>query len=145
MAAVMNEEDKKRMLDEILADGESYQVKIWGTIMADAKTLALIGAIVGGVGGAFTNAYCYVGLTEKHLNFAVVDSIKVDVLRNQISIPLESVKGVKVKKGLFGRTVVNMDLGDSKMKLSLVNNTIGSKLVGQKEGVEKLTEVLSRY
>ncbi len=145
MAIVMNEEDKKKMLDELLTDGETYQLTIWGTIMADAKALMLLGGLVGGIAGALSNAYCYIGLTDKHLNFVVVDSIKVNIVRNQICIPLDSITNVKVKNGLLGRTTIHLEIGKSKMKLALVSNTIGTKLLNQKEGVEKLKADLVKY
>ena len=50
----MNEKDKNEMLGAILAEGETYQCKLWGTIMADAKTYAAIGGIslIAGSGAA---------------------------------------------------------------------------------------------
>ena len=65
--------------------------------MADSKTYAAIGglsAIVGGGAaalGALSNAYCYIGVTEQHLNFVVVDSVNVRNIKNRISIPMECI------------------------------------------------------
>ena len=140
----MNENDKNLMLDELLQPGQNYQLKIWGTIMADAKTFAMIGAISAVVGsavaamGALSNAYCYIGATEDYLNFVVVDSLNVRKVLHRFSIPFNSMTSAKVKKGLLGRTIIILKFGNQKMKLALMNNTIGSDLVGQKEGVAAL-------
>ena len=75
----MNEKDKNEMLDSILNEKGEYLCKLWGVLMADSKTYAAIGglsAIVGGGAaalGALSNAYCYIGVTEQHLNFVVVE------------------------------------------------------------------------
>ena len=140
----MNENDKNLMLDELLQPGRNYQLKIWGTIMADAKTFVKIGAlstITGGAVaamGALSNAYCYIGATEDYLNFVVVDSLNVRKVLHRFSIPFNSITSAKVKKGLLGRTTVVLRFEDQKMKLALMNNTIGSDMIGQKEGVAAL-------
>lgn len=140
----MNENDKNLMLDELLQPGQNYQLKIWGTIMADAKTFAMIGAISAVVGsavaamGALSNAYCYIGATEDYLNFVVVDSLNVRKILHRFSIPFNSITSAKIKKGLLGRTTIVLKFGNQKMKLALMNNTIGSDLIGQKEGVAAL-------
>ena len=70
----MNEKDKNEMLEAILNENEAYQCKLWAVIMAGADTYALIGGLstlTGGAAaalGALSNAYCYLGVTEQHLN-----------------------------------------------------------------------------
>ena len=144
----MNEQDKNLMLDDILQPGQNYQMKIWGTIMADAKTYALLGTLSEVVGsaaavmGVLSNAYCYIGATEEYLNFVIVDSINVRKIVNRLSIPFVNITGVKIKKGLLGRTTIILKFGNGRMKLALMDNTIGSDLAGQKEGVAMLCERL---
>lgn len=70
--------------------------------------------------------------------------MRVNIKKDQLSIPLDQITKVKIKNGLFGRTVIDLEMEDAKLKLSLVKNTIGSKLTGQKEGVELLKQSLSR-
>ena len=79
----MNEKDKNEMLEAILKENEAYQCKLWAVIMAGADTYALIGGLstlTGGAAaalGALSNAYCYLGVTEKHLNMVIVNSVNV--------------------------------------------------------------------
>lgn len=40
--------------------GESYQTKIWGTLMADTKTIIALTAAAGSAAGALINEYCYI-------------------------------------------------------------------------------------
>ena len=76
----MNEKDKNEMLEAILNENEAYQCKLWAVIMAGADTYALIGGLstlTGGAAaalGALSNAYCYLGVTEQHLNMVIVNS-----------------------------------------------------------------------
>ena len=75
--------DKNEMLEAILNENESYQCKLWAVIMAGADTYALIGGLstlTGGAAaalGALSNAYCYLGVTEQHLNMVIVNSVNV--------------------------------------------------------------------
>lgn len=146
----MNEKDKNEMLGAILAEGETYQCKLWGTIMADAKTYAAIGGIslIAGSGaaalGALSNAYCYLGMTENNINFVIVDSVNVSKIKNSISIPKSSITKAEVKGGLLpGRKVVLLHFGKTKMKISLMNNAIGSDIQNQKENVEKFCQAVA--
>ena len=142
----MNEKDKNEMLDSILNEKEEYLCKLWGVLMADAKTYAAIGglsAIVGGGAaalGALSNAYCYIGATEQHLNFVVVDSVNVRNIKNRISIPMECITKAEVKGGFLpGRKVVMLYFG-----ISLMNNAIGSDIQGQKENVERFCQMIQK-
>ena len=145
----MNEKDKNEMLEAILNEQEAYLCKLWGVLMADAKTYATIGglsAIVGGAAsalGSLSNAYCYIGITEQHLNFVVVDSVNVRNIKNRISIPIERITKAEVKGGLLpGRKVVMVYFGKEKLKIPLMNNAIGSDIQGQKENVEKFCQII---
>ncbi len=145
----MNEKDKNEMLEAICIKQEAYLCKLWGVLMADAKTYAAIGglsAIVGGAAsalGSLSNAYCYIGVTEQHLNFVVVDSVNVRNIKNRISIPIECITKAEVKGGLLpGRKVVMVYFGKEKLKISLMNNAIGSDIQGQKENVEKFCQII---
>ena len=132
----MNEKDKNEMLEAILNESEAYQCKLWAVIMAGADTYALIGGLstlTGGAAaalGALSNAYCYMGITEKHLNMVIVNSVNVSKIENRLSLP--------------GRKVVMLHFGKEKMKISLMNNAIGSDIQGQKENVEMFCQIVSK-
>ena len=143
----MNEKDKNEMLEAILKENEAYQCKLWAVIMAGADTYALIGGLstlTGGAAaalGALSNAYCYLGVTEKHLNMVIVNSVNVSKIENRLSLPLSSI----TKAGLLpGRKVVMLHFGKEKMKISLMNNAIGSDIQGQKENVEMFCQIVSK-
>ena len=99
----MNEKDKNEMLEAILKENEAYQCKLWAVIMAGADTYALIGGLstlTGGAAaalGALSNAYCYLGVTEKHLNMVIVNSVNVSKIENRLSLPLSSITKAEVK------------------------------------------------
>ena len=86
----MNEKDKNEMLEAILNENEAYQCKLWAVIMAGADTYALIGGLstlTGGAAaalGALSNAYCYLGVTEQHLNMVIVNSVNVSKIENRL-------------------------------------------------------------
>ena len=108
----MNEKDKNEMLEAILKENEAYQCKLWAVIMAGADTYALIGGLstlTGGAAAALSNAYCYLGVTEKHLNMVIVNSVNVSKIENRLSLPLSSITKAEVKGGLLpGRKVVKL-------------------------------------
>lgn len=146
----MNEQDKNQMLQAIIAEGESFQAKMWGVLMVDTKTLLLLSAmsantmLAGGL-GALSNEYCYVGVTKKAIYFVVIGSINVSKVKKQFRVGLEEIKKAKVKKSIFpGRRVITMKLEKGSLKLSLVNHTVGSDLQMQKEGADYLCETLDK-
>ncbi|MEF9917396.1 MAG: hypothetical protein RR746_08570 [Lachnospiraceae bacterium] len=153
MNLVMNEKDKNDMLNTLLTEQESYKVTIWGTIMADAKdymkwgTASLvIGSGAAAIGGALSNAYCYIGITNKHLNFVVVESFDVTKEKQKFSISLAEISKVKLKNGFVpGRKVICLYNGNKKIKLALMSHAMGSKLEGQAEGVKIICESLMNF
>ena len=139
----MNEQEKGDYLQQLIESEECYHFQIWGTIMADAKAYLAIGAVssitMPGVAalGVLSNAYCYIGGTDNSLNFVIVDSINVNKVKNILKIPLSSVTNKKVKKSFIpGRTIIELYIGKEKMKIALMNNTWGTDLKNQKEGIE---------
>lgn len=145
----VNEQDKNNMLKGLLGEGESYQAKAYGVIMAGIKTYTKLGVLslfigsLAGAMGALSNAYCYVGATEKNLNFAIINSFNPSKIKEQLSIPLDSLNKVKVKKSFIpGRYIIKLRFEKSGMKLVLMNNTWGTDLVGQKEGMLQICDLL---
>ena len=95
--------------------------------------------------GALSNVYCYLGVTEQHLNMVIVNSVNVSKIENRFSLPLSSITKAEVKGGLLpGRKVVMLHFGKEKMKISLMNNAIGSDIQRQKENVEMFCQIVSK-
>ena len=79
MALLMNDTDMKQMLESIRPEGETYQGEAWGTLMSGtAEMLAL---------GALSNVSCYVGVTEKSLVIAVLETFDISHIYGKICIP----------------------------------------------------------
>ncbi len=137
MALFMNETDMNEMLAGICPEGETYQGKAWGTLMSGtAEMLAL---------GALSNVYCYVGVTEKTLVIAVLETLDISHVYGKICIPFDRFDEVKVKKGLMpSQRIIKAKSGKTKIKLSLVNNTITAKIKDQKQGMQAICEALER-
>ena len=137
MTLFMNEKDMNEMLDSICPEGETYQGKAWGTLMSGtAEVLAL---------GALSNVYCYVGVTEKTLIIAVLETFDISHIYGKILLPFEQLDEVKVQKGLLpSQRIIKAKSGKTKIKLSLVNNSITAKIKDQKQGMLAICEALER-
>ena len=135
MALFMNEKDMNEMLAGISPEGETYQGKAWGTLMSGtAEMLAL---------GALSNVSCYVGVTEKTLVIAVLETFDISHIHGKILLSLEQLDEVKVQKGLMpSQRIIKVKSGKTKIKLSLVNNTITAKIKDQKQGMRVICEAL---
>ena len=137
MALLMNDTDMKQMLESIRPEGETYQGEAWGTLMSGtAEMLAL---------GALSNVSCYVGVTEKSLVIAVLETFDISHIYGKICIPFDQFDEVKIKKGLVpSQRIIKMKSGKTKLKLSLVNNTITAKVKDQTLGLQKICEALEK-
>ena len=137
MALLMNDTDMKQMLESIRPEGETYQGEAWGTLMSGtAEMLAL---------GALSNVSCYVGVTEKSLVIAVLETFDISHIYRKICIPFNQFDEVKIKKGIVpSQRIIKMKSGKTKLKLSLVNNTITAKVKDQKLGMQKICEALEK-
>ena len=103
-----------------------YLCTDWRTFYTDRGAAAALGAL--------SNVYCYLGVTEQHLNMVIVNSVNVSKIENRLSLPLSSITKAEVKGGLLpGRKVVMLHFGKEKMKISLMNNAIGSDIQRQIE------------
>lgn len=93
MALLMNDTDMKQMLESIRPEGETYQGEAWGTLMSGtAEMLAL---------GALSNVSCYVGVTEKSLVIAVLETFDISHIYGKICIPFDQFDEVKIKRGSY--------------------------------------------
>ena len=95
--------------------------------------------------GALSNVSCYVGVTEKSLVIAVLETFDISHVYGKICIPFDQFDEVKIKKGLVpSQRIIKMKSGKTKLKLSLVNNTITAKVKDQKLGMQKICEALEK-
>lgn len=135
MTLFMNEKDMNEMLASICPEGETYQGKAWGTLMSGtAEMLAL---------GALSNVSCYVGVTEKTLVIAVLETFDISRIYGKILLPFDRLDEVKIQKGLMpSQRIIKAKSGKTKIKLSLVNNTFTAKIKDQKQGMRVICEVL---
>ena len=79
--------------------------------------------------GALSNVYCYVGVTEKTLIIAVLETFDISHIYGKILLPFEQLDEVKVQKGLLpSQRIIKAKSGKTKIKLSLVNNSITAKI-----------------
>lgn len=136
MTMMMNDWDMDVMLSSICPDGESYRGMAWGTLMSGTAEMLSSGAL--------SNVYCYAGVTDRTLVVAVLDTFDISNLRGAISIPFDAVEKLKIKKGLVpSQRIIKLTSGNTKLKLSLVNNTITARVMEQKEGMRTICEVLN--
>jgi len=144
----LNEKDKNQLLGQALNENEFYKAKVWGCLMADTKTLmqcAAIGGIFAGAMGALTNQYCYVGMTDSKFVFYVMETFDCYKVKFAFEVNFAQIEKVKVKKSLLpGRRVVKIYISKQCLKLSLVTNTIGTDIQGQKEGIRVILEELGK-
>ena len=135
MTLFMNEKDMNEMLASICPEGETYQGKAWGTLMSGtAEMLAM---------GALSNVSCYVGVTEKTLVIAVLETFDISRIYGKILLPFDRLDEVKIQKGLMpSQRIIKAKSGKTKIKLSLVNNTFTAKIKDQKQGMRVICEVL---
>ena len=137
MALLMNDTDMKQMLDSICPEGETYQGQAWGTLMSGTLEMLAFGAI--------SNVYCYVGVTERSLVIAVLETFDISHIYGRVCIPFDQFEELKIKKGLVpSQRIIKMKSGKTKVKLSLVNNSITAKVKDQKEGMQKICEALEK-
>ena len=140
---ITNDNDKMAMLNSILDEGESYQGTAIGTILPSAKALLMFSAIGGGVAGALANQYCYIGITEKSLNMALINSINVSKMEGAIKIPLDNIEKAKVNAGGI-RPSAALTCNGEKIKISMTKIMLGSKVTGQKDGIETICSRLAQ-
>lgn len=135
MALMMNDTDMDRMLEEIRPKEETYRGKAWGTILAEtAEVLTL---------GAFSNTYCYLGVSEHYLVIAIVGTLNIDRIKDKVCLPFEKIESVSIKRGIIpSQRIIKIKGKDIKLKISLVNNHFTTKVKNQKEGMDKICETL---
>ena len=93
--------------------------------------------------GALSNVSCYVGVTEKTLVIAVLETFDISHIYGKICIPFDQFDELKVQKGLLpSQRIIKAKSGKTKIKLSLVNNSITAKIKDQKQGMLAICEAL---
>ena len=142
MEFVMRAEKRDKFLNDMLCEGESYKGKVWITIMASTAKLLKYAAIYGGAGGALSNTYGYMGLTDGALNFVTVGNVNVDSVKDRFCIPLNSITGIKIRRGYFGGRLLYLYFENESMKISIMNNALFSNIKDQRENADRLLAAL---
>lgn len=143
MSFTMSAAKRDELLNSILSPEESYKAKVWITIMASTPKFLGYAILLGGAGGALSNKYGYMGVTEKALNLITVGSVNVNEVKDKFSIPLNDITEIKVKKGLFGKRTLMLKMENESMKISVMDNAIGSDIKDQKENADRLFAALA--
>lgn len=125
-----------------------YESKIWATIMANNDVLmeyVLKYGPTSGAVGALTNEYCYIGLIEDRLDIVVLNNLNAKK-EYEFSIKLNDINKIKIKKSIIlSRKVLILYLNNNKeIKISIMNNAIGTNIKNQKENVNILIEKLKK-
>ena len=139
---ITNDNDKMEMLNSLLDEGESYKGTVIATILPSAKFYLMFAAI-GGAAAAIANTYCYMGITEKSLNMAIINSINVSKMEGAIKIPLDKIEKAKVSAGRI-RASATLICNGEKIKIAMTKIMLGSKVTGQKEGIQVICDRLSQ-
>ncbi len=158
----INERDKNVYLDALLKEDEEYSFKIYGAIEASMKdimpytllgTLGSLGSGVGAATGALQNKFCYMGVTQKNINFVVLETFHPDRIEEKMTIPLSKIAKIKRKISLIpSQTFVIFEMTERdnkgkkiKMKFRASTFLIGSDIKDQKEGVLALKVFAMNY
>lgn len=137
MALLMNAADIDRMLEEIRPEGETYTGKAWGTIMGGAVEILALGAL--------SNVYCYVGVTERSLVIAILETFDISHIYGKVCLPFDQIRELKIGHGLVpSQRIIKLKAEGVKLKLSLVNNTLTARGIGQKSGMKTILAALEQ-
>ncbi len=132
----MNDQDMQQILSKLNQKNESYIAQVWSVVMS----------INGSHQTALNNAYNYLGITDKNIHIAIIDSFDVSEVKGYLSISLEDIIKVSIKKSLIpSRKIIRIQTKTMKMKISVMSNSIGADISCQKENVQLLIEKLSQY
>lgn len=137
MALLMNAADMDRMLEEIRPEGETYTGKAWGTIMGGAVEILALGAL--------SNVYCYVGVTERSLVIAILETFDISHIYGKVCLPFDQIRELKIGHGLMpSQRIIKLKAEGVKLKLSLVNNTLTARGIDQKSGMKTILAALEQ-
>lgn len=137
MALLMNAADMDRMLEEIRPEGETYTGKAWGTIMGGAVEILALGAL--------SNVYCYVGVTERSLVIAILETFDISHIYGKVCLPFDQIRELKIGHGLVpSQRIIKLKAEGVKLKLSLVNNTLTTRGIDQKSGMKTILAALEQ-
>lgn len=137
MALLMNAADMDRMLEEIRPEGETYTGKAWGTIMGGAVEILALGAL--------SNVYCYMGVTERSLVIAILETFDISHIYGKVCLPFDQIRELKIGHGLMpSQRIIKLKAEGVKLKLSLVNNTLTTRGIDQKSGMKTILAALEQ-
>jgi len=145
----LNVKDRDEKLGAFLGNKQQYDCKIWAVIMKNTANLMgksiYFGSDFAGLTGDLAGMYCYIGIMNSRLFFSIVDSFNVEKNSYNLIVPFDDLKQVKVKGGIIpGRKVILLYfVEDGIMKISVMNNAIGSDINDQKENATRFLQLIS--
>ena len=161
MTLRMKTADMEKMLHEVVALDKKLNCTLWGVIMKSNGELlknnlpigmavgAVLGVVmagaVGGAMGALSNIYCYIGCTDTSIHIVCIHSFDVSKVKAVITIPYNEISSIKIKRSLIpgGHIILIRCFQNSRLKISVMNNSIGTDMKNQKENAHKFFDILS--
>lgn len=130
-------------LTRLLNQDETLKCGVLATITADLKKTAITGEVFGDREGVvLPSQQCIVGISEERLLFSLLSSVDAEEM-GTFSIELNQIEDLKIKKSLFGKATVSLDIKKSgNIKIHITNVEAESQVKKQKEMKDKLIEIL---
>ena len=149
MKFALNVKDRDEKLGAFLGNKQKFDCKIWAVIIENTANLMrksiYFSSDFAGLTGDLSGKYCYIGVMDSKLFFAVVDSFNVEKDNYNLIVPFSNLKQVKIKGGIIpGKKVVLLYFVEGGfMKVSVMNNAIGSDISDQKENATRFLQLIS--
>lgn len=142
MTLFLNEEDMHKNLAELLPEGETYQVQIWGLLLGGSS----LERFILGKMATLNNVCTYLGVTEKHLVMALMGTVSISQRQGELALPLDEIDQVQVKHSFLpGKSTVILQVGQEKIKLSLMSrNPVTASIKNQKEEIATFCSLLAK-
>ena len=95
--------------------------------------------------GALSNVYCYVGVTERSLVIAILETFDISHIYGKVCLPFDQIRELKIGHGLMpSQRIIKLKAEGVKLKLSLVNNTLTTRGIDQKSGMKTILAALEQ-
>ncbi len=140
---ILTEEEKIEMLNSIKEDEQDeYKATIWGVIVPETKKVLKKYGRAASAFAALENKYCYIGITDKYIAFATINTFNTSQMMDALTIDFDTIKKVKVKNQLI-RKLIYIYTKDDKLMFSLNSITLGSKL-NKKNQVDGIKYIINK-
>jgi hypothetical protein len=144
MSLSLKKEKMAEFLESAKPQDENFKCMLWGTVIADLPIIQNRNAVsvimqftpAPGVSGWMNNAFCYIGLTEKSLYVAAVDSYNTSKVIGNFMLPLAHITSIKIRKALLGGSrTIELDC-NGPISLTVKGTSLGTNIKDQKERME---------